>query len=159
MKTRDPRHAVHLPARMKNDEDWCDVSIRNVSRHGVMIQLPKPPERGSYVEIRRQSLVIVGRVVWSRHGACGLRTREALSIAALNDLAAKEPGDHSGEPGTERRRRPRAAQDVAEASAAAARRMQFAFLGAGCAAGVAALAIFAFHIMAGPAAAIAAVLG
>lgn len=159
MKSRDPRHAVHLPARMKNDDAWSDVSIRNVSRHGVMIQLPEPPQRGSYVEIRRQALVIVGRVVWSRGGSCGLRTREALNVAALNDLTVREPGDHTGEPGFDRRKRPRAPQDIAEASALAARRMQFVALGMGCALGVGAIAFLALHTLAAPAAAIAAVLG
>lgn len=160
MKNRDPRKAVLITAQMKHDTAWRDVAIRNVSSHGVMIQLPDPPQRGSYVELRRDALVIVGRVVWSKAGSCGLRTHEALSLPALGDLEATRPGVHPGEPAhVDRHKRARTPEEIAESAATASRRLQFALTGLACAIAVCALAFVAFHWLATPTKIIAAALG
>lgn len=160
MQSRDPRKAVLITARMKHDTAWRDVAIRNVSSHGVMLQLTDPPDRGSYVEIRRDSMVIVGRVMWSKPGACGLRTHEVLSVPAVGNLAATLPGVHAAGPvGFERSKAARTPDEIAESAAIASRRMQFAMMGTACAAAVAALAYVAFHWMAAPARVISAALG
>ena len=83
LKTREPRHDVQLPARLRGDDGWADVAIRNVSSHGMMLLIKDPPERCAYIEVRRGSAAIVGRVMWSAPGRCGLRTKEKISVASL----------------------------------------------------------------------------
>ncbi len=160
MKAREDRKTVLITARMKDDTAWRDVAIRNVSSHGVMLQLPNPPERGSYVEIRRNALVIVGRVMWTAAGTCGLRTHEVLNLPTIGELEAAQPGTHPGGPAAhDRRKRARTPEDIAESAAIASRRMQFAVMGTACAAAVSALAFVAFHWLAAPARIIEAALG
>ncbi len=159
MTPREQRKSVMITARMKDDAAWRDISIRNVSSHGVMIQLPNPPKRGSYVEIRRNTLVIVGRVMWTNGAACGLRTHEALSLPTMGELEATQPGHHPDAPGgIERRKRARPPAELAEAAVVRGRRMQFATIGLAAAAGVAALSLFAYQVLSAPAQAIGAAL-
>lgn len=144
---------------MKDDAAWRNVAIRNVSNHGVMLQIANPPPRGRYVEIQRDSLVIVGRVMWSEPGACGLRTHEVLSLPATGTLAATPPGVHAVEPGTfQHRKAARTPEEIAESAVIASRRMQFALMGTACAAAVSALAFVAFRWLAAPAEIISAAL-
>lgn len=151
MKAREDRQIVSIPARMKNEAAWQDVAIRNVSSHGVMISLPDPPKRGTYVEIRRGALIIIGCVKWSRSGACGLRTHEKLSVPALGELMAAQPGVRpSASAGPERRRRPRRPEELAEHAVVVGRRMQFIAMGAACTAAVVALAFITYHWLAEP---------
>jgi len=149
-----------IPAQLKDDLSWREACIRNVSSHGMLLQLPDPPKRGSYVELRRDSLVIVARVVWTAPDRCGLRTQERLSIPAAGTLsavrrpAAAEAGKHS-----ERKTALRGADEIAEQASLAGRRMQFAAVGAVCAAAAGLIAWSAFQVIAAPVARITAALG
>ena len=55
MIKREPRHDVDLPARLRGDESWSDVCIRNVSSRGLMLLIDNPPQRSTYIEVRRGS--------------------------------------------------------------------------------------------------------
>ena len=136
---------------MKDETAWRDVAIRNVSSHGLMLSLPDPPKRGSYVEIRRGALVIVGRIMWTNSRSCGLRTHEKLDVPELGELTAAQPGVRPGAPaGPKRSQRKRRPEDIAEHAAIASRRMQFVIMGVACTAAVFALAFVAYHWLARP---------
>lgn len=159
MKTREPRHDVQLPARLRGDDGWADVAIRNVSSHGMMLLIKDPPERGTYIEVRRGSAAIVGRVMWTAPGRCGLRTKEKISVAALAMANAQKEVAAGFE--VERRAQARTHNPALAALEAAnyVRTVQFA-AGLALLLGTAAFAAHKAHdVLARPSAAIAAALG
>lgn len=101
MKTREPRQAVILPVRIRRDDKWMDATIRNVSPHGMLLQIDNPPPKGSFIEIRKQKIVVVGQVRWQGEDCCGLRTQDRVPVAAL--MNAKAAPDQSDSDITERR--------------------------------------------------------
>lgn len=83
MRPRERRIKVVLNGRMRLGVRWCDVSIRNISSRGLLVQAEAAPERGSYVEIRRGAHVIVARVAWSQGLQFGVQTQERLDVASI----------------------------------------------------------------------------
>ena len=130
MKPREERQKVMIKARMRSGVSWHDVCILNLSVHGVGIQAAEPPARGTYVEIRRGSQMIVARVAWAKGHRAGLRSQDAIFINAIvNDMgtAVSAPREIRGTP-IERRRAPRTASQGYERSRIAGRAMEFACL-------------------------------
>ncbi|MBB4838681.1 hypothetical protein HNP52_001750 [Sphingomonas kyeonggiensis] len=68
---------------MRSKRGWSDVTIRNISPHGMMLLAPFPPRPGTYVEVRRASLAMVGRVVWVKGKTLGIQLIERLNFNAL----------------------------------------------------------------------------
>lgn len=125
MKPRENRQKVMIKARMLNGVSWQDICILNCSPHGLGIQSATPPQRGSYVEIRKGRQTIVARVAWSKGHRAGLRSQDPIFIAALvsgNDAASAM----SNADFTERRRHPRAPLPSHSDSRLAGRAMEFA---------------------------------
>ncbi|MGI8612102.1 MAG: hypothetical protein ACR2KH_07535 [Sphingomicrobium sp.] len=55
----------------------------------------RPPQRGSYVELRRGARIIIGRVMWAKEDRFGLSTQDQLdveSIIAVPDGGADSTG-------------------------------------------------------------------
>lgn len=89
-RAREPRKPVRIGVRMKDDAGWCDAQILNVSSRGVMALCQDPPRRGSYVEIRRGTYVMVGRVAWTGSDRIGVHVREKIALDEL--LCPVTPG-------------------------------------------------------------------
>jgi hypothetical protein len=87
-KPREARRKVLIPARMRSDAGWSDVCLRDLSSGGALVQSPNPPPPGSYIEIRRGSQVIVGRVRWRKERRFGIQAQGRIDIGAL----IEEPG-------------------------------------------------------------------
>jgi hypothetical protein len=120
-----------IKARMRSGASWHDVCILKLSVHGVGIQTAEPPGRGTYVEIRRGSQVIVAPVAWARAHHAGLRSQDAIFLqAVVNDIAsaASAPCEIGGTP-IERRSTPRRAPQQHESSRLVGRAMEFACFG------------------------------
>ena len=83
MIPRESRREVVIPAQMRSKGGWSDVTIRNISPHGMMLLAPFPPRPGTYVEVRRASLALVGKVVWVKGKALGIQLIERLNFNAL----------------------------------------------------------------------------
>lgn len=62
---------------------WSSGCIHDVSDRGLLVSSAMPPAIGTYVDIRRGALVIIGRVVWSGGSRFGVRTQDPVSVAAL----------------------------------------------------------------------------
>ena len=136
VKPREERQKVMIKARMRSGVSWHDVCILNLSVHGVGIQAADPPARGTYVEIRRGSQVIVARVAWSKGHRAGLRSQDAIFISAVvNDIgsAASAPRVIGGT-AIERRSAPRTTAQRHDGSRLIARTMEFACFGLAAAA-------------------------
>ncbi|MDF7774537.1 hypothetical protein P1X14_04705 [Sphingomonas sp. AOB5] len=93
-------------AQMRGRDHWSDVTIRNISPHGMLLLGSSPPRPGDYIEIRKASLVLVGRAVWVNGKAFGVRLIERLNFTALlkaaNDSFAasqvRAPQEHRTQP-------------------------------------------------------------
>jgi hypothetical protein len=104
LKPREERRKTFLRARMRSERGWADVTIANVSSRGLMLQCVAPVERNSFIEVRYCNVCIVGRVVWVGGWRCGVRTQDALDMAAL---LSQSPAQKR-KPGVERRATARA---------------------------------------------------
>ena len=83
MLPRESRREVVIPAQMRSKGGWSDVTIRNVSPHGMMLLAPFPPKPGTLVEVRKASLALVGRVIWVKGKTLGIQLVERLNFTAL----------------------------------------------------------------------------
>jgi hypothetical protein len=125
MKPRENRQKVMIKARMLNGAAWQDICILNCSPHGLGIQSPMAPQRGSYVEIRRGRQTIVARVAWSKGHRAGLRSQDPIFIGALASGIDSAPAPSKAD-FTERRRQPRPPAPSYSDSRLAGRAMEFA---------------------------------
>ena len=131
MKAREDRQKVMIKARMRSGVAWHDVCILNLSTRGLGIQTATPPQRGTYVEIRRGTHVVVARVMWAKGHRAGLHAQDAIFVRALMkaESAANDAAAAPAYPKVDRRRAPRAVQQNHERSRLAARAMEFACFG------------------------------
>ncbi len=83
MQPRESRREVVIPAQMRSKKGWSDVTIRNISPYGMMLLAPFPPKPGTHVEVRRASLVLIGRVIWVKGKALGIQLIERLNFNAF----------------------------------------------------------------------------
>lgn len=74
---------LSVPCRMNVDGRWSNGCIHDVSDKGLLVSSSEPPILGTYVDIRRGTLVIIGRVVWNGGSRFGVRTQDPVSLAAL----------------------------------------------------------------------------
>lgn len=116
-RPREERITVLIPSRMRNGSQWSDVIIHNVSSRGLMAGCDQCPAIGSYVEIRRGTITIVGRVQWSKARFFGIRTQDRLSVQALIDepRLAHRPNRAPSEGGEDRRAERRLAHEANQA--------------------------------------------
>lgn len=115
---------------MKSGDGWQDVAIQNVSAHGMKISVAMPPQRGTFIEIRRASQVIVARAVWVEDGCCGLRTQDIVDVPALLNPNAARAEAVCVAAQADRRRAPRADEAAASSQRFAMRFQQIAMAAA-----------------------------
>lgn len=83
VKPREQRKKAILRATVCVNGSWTDACIIDVSARGLGLQTSRPPPRGTYVEIRNGSLLIVGRIVWANGQRFGVRTQDPLDVDAI----------------------------------------------------------------------------
>lgn len=126
MKPREPRRPMMLNSRLRCGAAWSNACILNVSSRGLGLQAVAPPVRGTYVEVRRASSVIVARVMWVDGQRFGVQTQDPVSMVALT-------GEQSGADESAPAPRPveRAlirTRELHDASRAAGRAIEFLFI-------------------------------
>jgi hypothetical protein len=84
---REARRSVSLPASLRGEGPVCDVTIRNHSARGLTIVVhdAPPPRRGSFVDIRRGTLMMAGQVRWRAGDRIGVRLQDPVDLASLSD--------------------------------------------------------------------------
>lgn len=144
-----------VPCRMNVEGTWSDACIHNVSFRGMMLSANRPPRTGSYVDIRRGTVVIIGRVIWVKERQFGVSTQDAVSAAALTDEPVLRQRPQSSQAPRDRRMMSRdqteqAITARAERSRQFASRFQFMVfvIGGGIVATFAAIQVY--HIIAAP---------
>ncbi|MCH4152969.1 MAG: PilZ domain-containing protein [Sphingobium sp.] len=139
-KSREPREPVILAVRIRLDSGWVDATIRNISTKGMKLEMANPPGRGSFIEIRRGSAVVVGQVRWVDEGSCGLLAQGRVPVSQFKAAPSAVSGPRpNGETEPERRATARVmtAEEVAERSRLKAMLMQKAIIAAAGIAGAA----------------------
>ena len=126
MKPREPRQKLLIRARMRSDSGWADACILNVSSRGMLVQAPKVPAPGSYIEIHRGSYCVVARVAWNSHHRFGVRSQDVLVIGRLlGEQAPAAPATKVGTLVNDRRATPRASAQEAERNRQRGRTFEF----------------------------------
>lgn len=74
---------LSVPCRLNVSGKWSNGCVHDVADKGLLISCTSPPPIGTYVDIRRGTLVIIGRVVWQSGSRFRVRTQDPVSIAAL----------------------------------------------------------------------------
>jgi hypothetical protein len=102
LRPREPRTKVLVPCRLNIAGAWADACIHNVSSRGMLVATDAAAPPGSYVEIRRGTLVLIGRVVWREGRFFGVRTQDRISVEALvgeprRTTAPPRPGQNSAD--------------------------------------------------------------
>ena len=147
---------------MSADGRWSDACIHNASSRGLLVAADDAPASGSYVDIRRGSLVIIGRVVWRKGRFFGVRTQDRVVVQALID-EPRRGAAATPTPTTERRTSARLTAEGriarrVERSRQMASIVQFGFLAAAAAAAAAIMADEVSATLARPLAAVSASL-
>ena len=114
---------------MRVGSAWHDACILDISSRGLMVQAATPPEKGSYLELRRGARIIIGRVVWSSNHRFGLSTQDTLETEAIianpdGDLESADPGDGTA-PAIDRRAVAREQQRAFDRSRQVSRAFEF----------------------------------
>ncbi|MBW0144713.1 PilZ domain-containing protein [Sphingomicrobium clamense] len=144
MRQREPRTRVRLPARLNAGRRWCDATIHNLSRTGIMFSADEGLDGGEYLELRRGKHVMIARIVWSDGSFCGARMQDPICVA---DIVADRPTPKRPNASVERRRLPRA--QAAERSRATGRLLDYCLCAAALMAGAGVLATSAYDALAG----------
>lgn len=82
---------MFIKAHLKAGEHWRDITIGNVSASGLMVKSRVAPQVGSYAEVRRRGIVIIGEVVWSMSTRFGLRSLAPIDVEALTAESGLSP--------------------------------------------------------------------
>jgi hypothetical protein len=120
-KSRSPRKKVVVPCRLNAGGLWSDACIRNISSRGMMITGDSAAKVGSYVDIRRGTIAITGRIVWADGPRFGVRTQDDITAEALVGEPVLKQRPSSGQGESDRRAptrhaRARSAADRADQS-------------------------------------------
>ncbi len=157
LRQREPRIKVLLPSRMKVGSAWADAVIHNVSSRGLLAAAEDAPAPGAYLEIRRGTNIIVGRVMWRKDRFFGVRTQDAIDLAALSATPQRPSPRAAIEAarGPERRGTDRLSRDVAtarrlERNRELSRLFQLVVVGSAAVAAGAAVAYEAYEVLAAP---------
>jgi hypothetical protein len=113
---------------MRSGAAWTDIVIKSMSVRELTAETTQPPRRGSFVEIRRGTQVIIGCVIWSEAERFGVRAQDRIDIDAVvtEPRLASRPARNSdaASGGEERRHDPerRGAENIAEGAEQSRRR-------------------------------------
>lgn len=136
MKQRQLRHKVLLPARVRIDASWHDVRIVDVSEGGLGLSSAQPPCTGSYLELRRDTAMVICRVAWTSGDRLGVQSQERIDpqILISGECQSQSCGASRDPvwPQAERRKANRPTAEMHKRSKAKAAHIEFAALaGAG----------------------------
>ena len=88
------RKSLFVQATLHCAEGFCAAKIRNISADGALIEADNIPKRGTPVELRRGSQVVVGTIVWRRTGKAGIEFVAPTDVGQwMPQAASKGRGD------------------------------------------------------------------
>lgn len=114
---RDQRMICRVPAWLGFAGNKYATQIMNISRGGVMVQVPEPDISDAEVTLELASINITSRVVWTNSNFAGLVFEKKISMQMVEEIASQRsatspknddaeavipsqiPGSRSGSPG------------------------------------------------------------
>ena len=90
-----------------------------------MVQTSSAPAKGSYLEVRRNANIIIGRVVWRTNHRFGIRTQDHVDLCALERPPSEDAPSRTEAAPIERRRHRRVDENRADRSRLLGRAMEF----------------------------------
>lgn len=79
----EPRSRLFLTAQLRiAGGPPVNVTIRNISSTGALIEVPRQLEADTEVELVRGELVCTGAIAWAQAGRCGIRFHAPVDLAA-----------------------------------------------------------------------------
>lgn len=87
---RENRRMTFIKAFLAVGEGWVEVTISNISPHGMMVKCNEPPALGTVVTIRRRAAGVTGTVVWANGRRFGLRSDEPIDQEAFGAESAAD---------------------------------------------------------------------
>lgn len=87
---RENRRLTFIKAFLAVGEGWAEVTISNISAHGMMVKCNEPPALGATVTIRRRAAGAVGTVMWVKGRRFGMRSVEPIDQDAFGAESAAE---------------------------------------------------------------------
>lgn len=134
MTSHDPSsRQVFVRAQMRAGGPKTDIHIRGVGPKLLLVEAEVAPALGTYVEILRPGLTIVGRVTHAAGSRFEVATREPVALAALNNPCGGPAGSGQGaatQRAPVRRARAPASRDRHDRSRSLGSRLEFALFGA-----------------------------
>lgn len=97
LKPRELRRKVVIEAQMRIGAAWGEVCLLNLSSRGALARSAEPPPKGTYVEFRRGSHVIVACVMWAEKHRFGVRTQDPIRV---DDLISDPDGSSASANGS-----------------------------------------------------------
>ena len=94
---RPDRKLSSIKAQLRMGERWTEITLANVSSHGLMTKGAPQLPIGSLVEIRRRSVTINGQVMWATPTRLGVRAFEKIDLPALMATSELQPDRRRGE--------------------------------------------------------------
>lgn len=79
-KRHTERAKLFLAATLHAGGGSRNVTVRNLSLGGALIEMPSPPPVGTAVELRRAHLTASGTIVWAASRECGLHFDMPLAL-------------------------------------------------------------------------------
>jgi hypothetical protein len=95
---RDQRRITFIKAFMADGDGWVDVTIANLSAHGMMVKCNLPPSVGSAVSIRRRGAGASGVVQWTSGRRFGLYSADPIDLDGFAAESAAEANQQSHAP-------------------------------------------------------------
>lgn len=87
---REQRKITFVKAFMAVGEEWVEVTVSNISAHGMMVKCDVPPPVGSPVTIRRRGAGAQGTVRWVNGRRFGMYSPEDLDLSGFVAASAAE---------------------------------------------------------------------
>jgi hypothetical protein len=150
------RKQVYVLARMRSGAVWSDILIKSMSGRGLSAEAANPPTPLTYVEIRRGTQTVVGRVIWVEDSRFGVGSQDDIDADAIvnEPRLATRPKASSAADAVHADRRRDPTREVARQLASGAERsrrlsaaMQFTVMVGLGATAAALLAVEVFHVL------------
>ena len=102
------RARISLPASLDFIAGRLDVTLRNLSRIGAMLEGPELPGTGNDVILKCGGIDVLGMVIWRGNGRCGITFDELLDEREV--IRLRREGDEAARTGVTRETRQAAAE-------------------------------------------------
>ena len=89
-KRAEDRFSLFVVASLHSPRGGGMVRIRNISRHGMLIEGDVIPAPGTMIELRRGTMGVAGEIVWQRAGKAGVHVSAPTDVSLWLPTASNQ---------------------------------------------------------------------